>query len=156
MAGGATAGLPRRAAFPTALAVTPERLQDLVSHALVRQAGRFAAVGAIATATHYLILIALVELGHVQPVLATTIGYGVGIVVSYALNRRFTFTETSAPVASSFAKYVLLYGVGAFLNGAIMAAVIGLGAPYLLAQVVATALVLFWNFLGARYIVFRA
>ena len=135
--------------------MTPERLQQILSHALVRQAGRFAIVGAIATAAHYAILIALVEIGHVEPVVATTFGYGVGIVVSYTLNRRFTFGETTAPVASSFAKFALLYGVGAVLNGAIMGGLIGLGAPYLLAQVVATGIVLFWNFLGARYIVFR-
>ncbi|MGH6949406.1 MAG: GtrA family protein [Vitreimonas sp.] len=126
-----------------------------MSHALVRQVGRFAVVGVIATATHYAILIALVEIGHVGPVVATTCGYVVGIVVSYALNRRFTFSETTAPVASSFAKFVLLYGVGAVLNGGIMGGLIEFGAPYLLAQVAATGLVLFWNFLGARYIVFR-
>ncbi len=135
--------------------MTPERLQEIFSHALVRQVGRFAIVGAIATAAHYAILIALVEIGHVGPVLATTFGYVVGIAVSYTLNRRFTFSETTAPVGSSFAKFVLLYGVGAVLNGAIMAGLIELGAPYLLAQVAATGLVLFWNFLGARYIVFR-
>lgn len=135
--------------------MTPERLQELINHALVRQVGRFAVVGAVATAAHYAILIALVEIGHVNPVLATTCGYVIGIVVSYTLNRRFTFSETTAPVASSFAKFVLLYGVGAALNGAIVAALIGLGAMYLLAQVAATGLVLIWNFLGARYIVFR-
>ena len=135
--------------------MTPERLQEIISHALVRQVGRFAIVGAIATAAHYTILIVLVEIGHMQPVPATTFGYVVGIVVSYALNRRFTFSDTTAPVASSFAKFVLLYGVGAVLNGAIMAVLIGLEAPYLLAQVAATGLVLFWNFFGARYIVFR-
>lgn len=133
----------------------PERLQHVLDHALVRQIARFAIVGVIATAVHYAVLIALVEIGHVRPVIATTIGYGVGIVVSYALNRRFTFQASGAPVASSFAKFVVLYGVGAFLNGAIVAALIAQGAPYLLAQVAATALVLFWNFLGARYIVFR-
>jgi putative flippase GtrA len=147
--------LPARAAFPTAVPVTPERLQEIFSHALVRQVGRFAVVGVIATAAHYAILIALVEIGHVEPVLATTLGYVVGISVSYALNRRFTFSDTTAPVASSFAKFALLYGVGGVLNGAIMGGLISLGAPYLLAQVVATGLVLIWNFLGARFLVFR-
>jgi len=135
--------------------VTPERLQDILSYAVVRQIGRFAIVGVIATAVHYAILIALVEIGHVKPVIATTLGYCVGVVTSYALNRRFTFTDSAAPVATSFAKFVALYGIGAVLNGFIMSAVMALGAPYLLAQVVATGLVLIWNFLGARFVVFR-
>ncbi|MBC7769258.1 MAG: GtrA family protein [Phycisphaerales bacterium] len=135
--------------------MTPERLQHLLSHAVVRQIGRFALVGAVATIVHYAIMVALVEIGHVTPVLATTIGYGAGIVVSYTLNRRFTFDARGTPVASSFMKFALLYGVGALLNGAIVAGLIAVGAHYLAAQIVATALVLFWNFLGARYVVFR-
>lgn len=125
-----------------------------MNHALVRQVARFAVVGVIATAVHYGVLIALVEFGHAKPVLATTIGYCVGIVVSYALNRRFTFAS-DAPVASSFAKFALLYGIGMVLNGAIVGGLIGAGAHYLVAQVTATAIVLVWNFLGARYVAFR-
>lgn len=121
---------------------------------LFAQIARFAAVGIAATATHYAILIALVEGAGARPVLATTIGYAFGIVVSYALNRRFTF-KSDAPIAASFAKFALLYGIGALLNGAIMAALIGQGAWYLLAQIVATGLVLIWNFLGARFVAFR-
>lgn len=127
----------------------------MLSHAVVRQIGRFAIVGIIATAVHYAIMVALVETGRVAPVIATTIGYGFGIVVSYALNRRFTFAAQGTPVAKSFAKFVVLYGVGAVLNGAIVGGLIALGAYYLLAQVIATGLVLIWNFLGARYVVFR-
>lgn len=134
--------------------MTPELIQQLANRAIVRQVVRFAAVGVLATGSHYVVLIALVELAHVRPVIATTIGYCVGTVVSYALNRRFTFV-TDAPVVSSFVKFAVLYGIGMALNAAIMGALIAWSAPYLLAQVVATAIVLFWNFLGARYIVFR-
>lgn len=121
---------------------------------MVRQALRFAIVGAIATAVHYAILIVLVELADVAPVIATTIGYGVGIVVSFTLNRRYTFAVPDAP-AARFVKFALLYAIGAFLNGLVMSALMGAGAPYLLAQIGATALVLIWNFAGARYLVFR-
>jgi len=134
--------------------VTPELINRLANHAVVRQLVRFAIAGAIATAAHYTVLISLVEIGHVPPVIATTLGYCVGIVVSYVLNRRYTF-ETKAPVASSFLKFGALYGVGMFLNGAIVATLIAWGAPYMLAQVVATGLVLIWNYLAARFVAFR-
>jgi len=127
----------------------------MLNHAVVRQAARFAVVGSIATGVHYAILIALVEIGHVKPLVATTFGYCFGVITSYALNRRFTFRDTAAPVASSFLKFVLLYGIGAVLNGTIMSTVMHLGAPYILAQVAATGLVMIWNFLGARFVVFR-
>lgn len=129
-------------------------IKRLAGHKLVRQIATFAVVGAIATAIHYGVLIVLVEFGHTKPVTATTIGYCVGIVASFTLNRRFTFQSTQ-PVALSFAKFAALYGIGMALNASIVAALTSLGVYYLLAQLAATALVLVWNFLGARYVVFR-
>jgi putative flippase GtrA len=121
---------------------------------LARQILRFALAGAAATAAHYSVLIGLVELGGVRPVVATTIGYCVGIVVSYALNRRYTF-NSATPIIASFPKFAVLYGIGMVLNGAIFAGLMSLGAIYIAAQIGATAIVLFWNFLGARFVAFR-
>lgn len=115
---------------------------------------RFAAVGAVATAVHYTILIALVQLGHVNPVLGTACGFCVAAVVSYSLNRRFTFDHQ--PVfAHGLVKFLAVGAVGLALNAGIVALLIGQGLHYLLAQVVATGLVLIWNFGAARFVVFR-
>jgi putative flippase GtrA len=135
--------------------VLPEQINRLVNHAAVQQVLRFAAVGVFATAVHYSILTALVEIGHVNKIMATTIGYSIGTIVSYALNRRFTFSARGTPIMRSFAKYAVLYGIGALLNAAIFGALVHVGLYYLIAQVAATAIVLFWNFLGARFLVFR-
>ncbi|MBY0563986.1 MAG: GtrA family protein [Hyphomonadaceae bacterium] len=121
---------------------------------LAQQLVRFVAVGAVATAVHYAILIALVELAGMPPVFSTTAGYAAGTVVSYVLNRRFTF-KSNAPHHASFPKFVALNAIGMLLNGAIFAALISLGVWYVLAQVIATGLVLIWNFLGARFFAFR-
>ena len=121
---------------------------------LARQIVRFVAVGAVATVVHYSILIALVELAGVAPVVSTTVGYAGGTVVSYILNRRYTFKSNASHLAS-FPKFVALNVVGMLLNSAIFAALMGLGIWYLLAQMIATGLVLIWNFLGARFFAFR-
>lgn len=132
----------------------PEPLRRLNERPIVRQAVRFALAGAVATGVHFAVLIALVERGGLGPVLASTIAYCIGVVVSFTLNRRFTF-ETRGALGPTFAKYAALYAVGIFLNGAIMAALISLELWYVAAQLIAVALILSWNFLGARYIVFR-
>lgn len=129
-------------------------MQEPSQHTITAQFARFAAVGAIATAVHYGVLVALVELGGVGPLIATTCGYVVGIATSYSLNRRFTFGARGA-VGRTLAKFVALYAIGALLNAGVMAALMRAGAPYLLAQIGATGLVLAWNFAGARYVVFR-
>jgi putative flippase GtrA len=121
---------------------------------VAREFLRFAAVGVAATAAHYAVLIALKELGGVDPVPATAVGFAIGAVVSYVLNRAFTFTARPA-IASSLAKFAAIAVVGAFINAGIVALLIGQGLYYLVAQVIATLVVLVWNYAGARLIVFR-
>ena len=139
-------GLRPRVAFSTARGVT--------AHAIMQQAIRFALAGGVATLVHYAILYTLVEAGRAEPLAASSIGFIAGVIVSFYLNRRFTFTPHT-PLLATFAKYVLVYTVGFVLNGFILQTLIGLGWYYFAAQVAATLIVLCWNFLGARFVAFR-
>jgi putative flippase GtrA len=121
---------------------------------VAREFVRFATVGVAATGAHYMVLIALKELAGVDPVSATVIGFAVGAVVSYVLNRRFTFATRPA-FASGLAKFAAIAVVGAFINAGIFALLLAQGLYYLVAQVIATLVVLVWNYAGARLIVFR-
>ena len=127
---------------------------QLLANRLLRQFLIFASVGVVATGVHYTILILLVERGGLAPVIATTIGLLVGAIVSYTLNRRLTF-EARPAVGSSFAKFLGLGSLGAGMNAGIVAGLSALHVHYLLAQAVATCIVLFWNYFSARYFVFR-
>lgn len=121
----------------------------------MRQFLRFALVGAVSTSAHYVVLITLREVWGVGPVIATTIGYGVGAIIGYTLNRRFTFQE-QPDFARGFAKYLAVVVIGAGINAGVMAALTQMGVHYLVAQIGATLLGLFWNFAGSRLIVFRS
>ncbi|KPK39179.1 MAG: hypothetical protein AMJ69_06385 [Gammaproteobacteria bacterium SG8_47] len=106
----------------------------------------FSLMGAIGTAGHYAVLIALVEALSVDPVVASTAGFVVGAIINYLLNYHVTF-GSDKPHLDAFAKFGLIALVGAILNGAIMRVAHGaLGAHYLVAQVVATGVVLVFNF----------
>jgi len=129
-------------------------LERFLKSPLAQQFLRFAAVGAVATATHYVVLIALKELAHVPLLWATSVGYLAGAVVGYTLNRRYTF-EANHKFTHGLAKYVGVGVIGLVLNGAILAALTQMGLHYLLAQVIATGVVLVWNFCAARFVVFR-
>ncbi|MES1199075.1 MAG: GtrA family protein [Pseudomonadota bacterium] len=134
--------------------MTPELINRLAAHEVSRQFLRFAAVGAVATAVHYSILVGLKEGLGVSPLVATTFGYGAGALISYTLNRRFTF-DTKPAFTSGLLKFLAVVFIGALINGAIVAALIKAGLYYLLAQLIATALVLIWNFAASRLVVFR-
>jgi putative flippase GtrA len=112
---------------------------------------RFAMVGAVGTAAHYLTLIALVEVAGTGGVIATTAGFIVGLVVNYVLNRRYTFASRR-PHRSAFWRFALVAVCGMVMNGAIFAFATGsLQMHYLLSQVLATVIVLGWNFIANAF-----
>ena len=124
-------------------------------HPLAHQFLNFTIVGIPTTVLHYAILITLVEFMQVGPVIATTAGFSAAALLSYALNRRYTF-DVLPVFTRGLVKYYAILFVGLILNALIVAALTEAGASYLLAQVIATGLVLIWNFLSAKFVVFRS
>ena len=121
---------------------------------IVAQFVRFASVGLLGTSCHYLTLMVLVGTG-LNPVTASACGFIVGALINYTLNRRFTFRSAIAH-RTGLPRFLTIAGAGLLLNTTVMALLtVGLGLHYLLAQLVATGLVLFWNFFGNRLWTFR-
>ena len=116
---------------------------------------RFATVGGIATAIHYLILIALVHAASMNAVWASSIGFIVSAVCNYLLNYRFTF-RSNVEHRRAIIKFFVVAVVGLALNSLTMQIAIEyMSVHYLLAQVLATGLVLLWNFTGNRLWTFK-
>jgi putative flippase GtrA len=115
-----------------------------------RQFVSFAGVGIIGTAAHYLALFSLVKLAYLRPVAASSAGFVVGALVNYGLNYRVTFRSQKLH-RETLAKFLVVAGIGMVFNSLIM----GLGTEvlnqhYFYVQLVATGLVLVWNFFGNR------
>jgi putative flippase GtrA len=111
---------------------------------------RFAVVGVIATAFQYIFLVACVRGLALAPVAASAIGFALSSVLNYYLNYRLTFRSTRAH-ASALPRFLLIAGIGLAANSVAMwlltkPAHIG----YLQSQVLATALVLLWNYSANR------
>lgn len=112
---------------------------------------RFACVGGLATALHYLILIALVDGAGLGATLASATGYALSTLFNYALNRRITF-HSRRNHSSALPRFLGLAGVGLAINTVtVWFLAQRLGFHYLIAQVVATTLTLCWNFVAARH-----
>lgn len=123
-------------------------------HALHRQFLRFAAVGLVGTAVHYAVMLSLIAFAGVSPVMGTCVGFLVSLGASYALNRLWTF-DKRPPWARGFVTYFLVCAVGLAINMGIVAIAISAGVHYMLGQVAATFIALFWNFFSSRLLVFR-
>lgn len=115
---------------------------------------RYVAVGAIATAVHYLTLVLCVE-GFGWPAwCGSGLGALVGAQVAYLGNRWFTFAHRGA-MSASWPRFQATALVGALLGMAVVALAVRLGLHYVLAQMLATALSLVLTFGINRLWTFR-
>jgi putative flippase GtrA len=121
---------------------------------LLHRFGRFAVVGALATATHAAVFTAAIEAARVEPVLATVLAFFVAMLTGFALNRRWTFAVSDAP-ARRLWRYAFAALAGLGLNAAIMYCVVhqlhwspylGLAAAIVIVPPVSFTLNHFWVF----------
>ena len=115
---------------------------------------RYTAVGAFATAVHYLLLVGCVEHGGWPAYAASGFGAVVGAQVAYAGNRWLTFAHRGA-MRASWPRFQTTALIGALLGMAIVALGVQLGVHYLIAQVLATLASLVLTFAINRVWTFR-
>jgi putative flippase GtrA len=113
-------------------------------------AARFLGAGGLATAFQYTLLVVLVELGGSPPVPASMVAYAGGSSLNYGLRRSFVF-RSRALHRRALPRYLVVAAVGLGLTGLLVRLGVDLlSLPYPLAQVMATAVALGWNFTAHR------
>jgi len=118
---------------------------------MIAQFASFASAGALGTIAHYLVLLGLVSIFLLRPVTASILGSLAGAMVNYLLSHHWVF-RSKRKHSETLSKFVAIGGLGLVLNAAIMYLLVTIASiHYLLAQVAATGIVLFWNFLGNRF-----
>jgi putative flippase GtrA len=121
---------------------------------MIRHFSRYVLVGAVATAVHYALLAAVVELARWPAWLGSGLGAVVGAQVAFFGNRVFTFAHRGA-VAPAWVKFMGTACAGAALGMAIVGAGVAAGLHYLVAQVIATLASLLLTFAINRAWTFR-
>jgi len=111
--------------------------------------------GGIATASHYLVTVAAVELFSAEPVAASASGFAVGAGVKYWLNYVVAF-QSRARHAAAMTRYVVMLAAMLALNTLVFALLQrGLGLHYIVAQVLTTILLIPPGYVVSRQWVFR-
>ena len=117
---------------------------------VTRELVRYLLVGLVATAVHYALLVALVEVTGAAAAPAAAFGAACGALAAYAGNRRFTF-RSAATHTQAVPRFLAVAASGAAASGAVVwTGTELLGIHYLAAQAVATALVLWSGFVLNR------
>ena len=123
---------------------TDIRVQDAV----------FVFCGMFSAGSYSAVLFGLVELAGAHTIVATTVAFAVGTVVSYVLNSALTFQRKMEGAA--FFRFWLVTVAGWGINVAVIEGARALGAHYALGVFVALIVAPAFNFLSHRFWTFRA
>lgn len=122
---------------------------------LARQFAAFFGVGIVAAIVHYGLLVLLVEAFFYDPASAAGAGYLAGGIVSYLLNRFFTYAAERDHLAALW-RFAVVAAIGSGLTWLIMKLLTAwLGWHYVILQVITTLIVLTWSFFAHKYWSFR-
>lgn len=115
---------------------------------------RYLLVGGLSTAIHYIVLYTLHKKLGWDGVLSTTLGMLLGTIFNFFANYHFTF-QSKVQMLDSLLRFVMVITLGLLINATIFwLLVTRLSWFYLLGQAMATATVLFWNFLFSRSFIY--
>jgi len=122
---------------------------------ITRQALRFGLVGLANTSIGLLAIYAVLYFFAADPAIANAIGYAIGLVVSFVLNRLWTFSD-SRSIAKVLPRYLLTAAISYLLNLSVVLIGthhFGVG-PYLV-QFFGIGVYTVAMFLGCRWFVFH-
>lgn len=129
----------------------------------VERIGRFLAVGSVGTMLDFALL-TLLKLAGLPTLAANSLSFLAGLVNNFTWNRMWTFGDSAQPDwQKQLAQFTVVSLVGLGLSNLIVLGLEGplggiLGHPawgYLPAKVIATGVVVFWNYFANRLWTFR-
>ena len=132
-------------------------MKDLLKRRGIRQLIKFGIVGVSSTVIDWGIYLLLTRIFGFYYLMAKILSFGVAVLNSYIWNRRWTFRSNDPAKLKQFIKFLTISFVGVVLNTFIMyLSVEHLRWHDIYGLFLATAIVLFWNFLANKFYTFRS
>lgn len=118
---------------------------------------RYIFVGGFAFTVDYSLLFLLTEFVGIYYILSATISFIVGLVINYIISTQWIFKKSK--LSNRFVEF-FIYGVigviGLVLNDLLIFLFTDImGYHYLISKIIAAALVMGWNFIGRKTILFK-
>lgn len=124
---------------------------------LFEQIVKFGIVGAIAFVIDYAVLFVLVQFFHMDSIAAATVSFTVSVIFNYAASMKYVFVgREDQSKRTQFIIFIILSIIGLGINDGIMWVLNGILAPfiptfyYLISKIIATAIVMVWNFISRK------
>ncbi|MCL5795422.1 MAG: GtrA family protein [Patescibacteria group bacterium] len=122
----------------------------------VKQFIKFSVVGIVGTGVDWLFYFIFSRWLHLFYLIAKIISFIVAAINNYILNRVWTFRSKEKNIGKEFIKFIIVSTVGLILNALIMYIVVSkLKYSDFWGLILATAIVMFWNFFANKFWTFR-
>lgn len=118
---------------------------------------RYVFVGGIAFIADWGMMVFLHEALHTNVYIATAIAFIFGLIVNFILSKIFVFQEASEKTGTvgEFIVYGIIGATGLLFTEVIMWLLLKIGILYMIAKVVAAAIVLIWNFVARKILLYK-
>jgi len=115
---------------------------------------KFVGVGGLATVFQYGLMIGFIEFMNIPEVPASAISYGISALFNYLANYYLTF-NSDAQHLQTLPKFIVATTMVLIINTLLFSFFFNTGLHYLIAQVMATVITLFVNFVIHKYWIYR-
>ena len=120
---------------------------------LFEQIIKFGMVGFLCFFIDYGIMVFLTEIIKINYLISSGISFTVSVIVNYILSLTFVFDARRASRVKEFLLFVILSVIGLGINQVLMWAFVDIvGIFYMIAKIVATAVVMVYNFVTRKMI----
>lgn len=118
---------------------------------MIKQIIRFSIVGVIATIIDYIILYGLTEYLNINYLISSTISFSISLIVNYILSIKWVFNTKRKQNIKEVLIFAILSIIGLLINEIILyLGVHLLNIYYMLCKVVATIIVMIYNFISRK------
>ncbi len=126
----------------------------LVSRELILKFIRYSLVGCISTIIYFLSVFILVELFHQDPLVGSSLAYLIMTLISFFLNKTFTFGSDFSH--QKLLRFLIVSAIGFILNFSIMFLIVNvLSFHYAIGELVTILVIPITNFLLNNYWTFK-
>lgn len=114
---------------------------------------KFCFVGGISFAIDYSVLIFLTEVFEISYVVSNCISFSISVIFNYLMSMHFVFSSRSNSKINDFTIFIVLSAIGLIINEALLVfGVSALDINYILIKLLATVIVMIFNFLSRKIV----
>ena len=119
---------------------------------------RYLFVGGIATIVDWGILFLLTDFAHIYHLVSAVIAFIAGLITNFVLSKLLVFkaNEARVNVVNEFISYAVIGVIGLGITELIMYILTDLNnVHYMISKIIATVIVLAWNYLARKMIIYK-